>query len=55
LPSVSAKQHRFMEAAAHDPKFAAKAGIKPSVADEFVQADMAKGKDSKIAKMLQKK
>ena len=52
LPSVSAKQHRFMEAAAHNPKFAAEAGIKQSVASEFVQADMAKGKDSKIAKML---
>ena len=44
-----------MEAAAHDPKFAAQAGIKPTVAQEFVQADMAKGKDSKIAQMLMKK
>ncbi len=44
-----------MAAAAHNPQFAAKAGIKPSVAEEFVRADTAKGKDSKIAQMLMKK
>jgi hypothetical protein len=39
MPSKSKKQHRFMQAAAHNPKFAKKAGIKPSVAKEFVAAD----------------
>jgi hypothetical protein len=45
MPSKSAKQHRFMEAAAHNPKFAAKAGVPQSVAKEFVAADEAKGGD----------
>jgi hypothetical protein len=39
MPSKSAKQHRFMEAAAHNPEFARKAGIPQSVAQEFVAAD----------------
>lgn len=41
MPSKSDKQHRFMEAAAHDPKFAKKAGISQKVAKEFVHADAA--------------
>lgn len=44
MPSKSAKQKRFMAAAAHSPSFAAKAGIKQSVAREFNQADAAKAK-----------
>lgn len=44
MPSVSAKQKRFMAAAAHDPKFAKAAGIKQSVAKEFNQADAAKAR-----------
>lgn len=39
MPSVSAKQHRFMEAVAHNPKFAKKAGVPQSVGKEFVAAD----------------
>lgn len=39
MPSVSKKQARFMAAAAHNPKFAKKAGIKQSVAKEFNRAD----------------
>lgn len=39
MPSKSAKQHRFMEAAAHSQKFAAKARIPQKVAKEFVAAD----------------
>lgn len=42
MPSKSAKQHRFMEAAAHNPKFAKKAGIPGKVAKEFVAADKGK-------------
>lgn len=37
--STSEKQARFMAAAAHDPKFANKAGIDQSVAKEFNKAD----------------
>lgn len=43
MPSKSAKQHRFMEAAAHNPEFAAKAGIDQSVAKEFAAADERRG------------
>jgi hypothetical protein len=39
MPSKSAQQHRFMEAAAHNPAFAEKAGIPQNVAKEFVAAD----------------
>lgn len=39
MPSVSKKQARFMAAAAHNPRFAKKAGIKQSVAREFNKAD----------------
>jgi hypothetical protein len=39
MPSKSAQQHRFMEAAAHNATFAEKAGIRQKVAKEFVAAD----------------
>lgn len=39
MPSVSEKQRRFMAAAAHNPRFAKKAGIKRSVAKDFNRAD----------------
>ena len=42
MPSKSAKQHRTMEAAAHNPAFAKKMGIPVKVAKEFVQADVGK-------------
>lgn len=42
MPSSSAKQARFMAAAAHNPVFAKKAGIKSSVAKEFNAADKGK-------------
>jgi hypothetical protein len=44
MPSKSAKQHRFMEAAAHNAKFAKKAGIPQKVAREFTAADKRKKK-----------
>ena len=43
--STSQAQFRTMAAAAHDPEFARKVGIKPSVAREFNRAD--KGQDYK--------
>jgi len=42
MPSKSPAQHRLMEAAAHNPQFAAKAGVPVKVAKEFVAADKAK-------------
>lgn len=42
MPSVSAKQHRFMEAVAHDPKFAAKVKVPQAVGQDFAAADRRK-------------
>ena len=52
MPSKSPQQHRFMEAAAHNPDFARKAGIPQKVAKEFVNADKtrAKGRGKKKGK-----
>ena len=51
MPSVSAKQHRFMEAVAHNPSFAKKAGVPQSVGKDFSSADkgrkFSKGGDMK--------
>jgi len=44
MPSKSPAQRRFMQAAAHNPKFANKANIPVKVAKEFVAADKAKTK-----------
>lgn len=41
MPSTSAKQMRFMNAAAHNPAFAKKAGVPQKVAQEFHAADKA--------------
>jgi hypothetical protein len=38
MPAVSAKQKKFMDAAAHNPEFAKKAGIPVGVAQEFSAA-----------------
>lgn len=43
MPSVSKAQHNLMEGVAHNPEFAAKVGIKPSVGKDFVEADKATG------------
>jgi hypothetical protein len=42
MPSTSKKQEKFMQAAAHNPKFAKKAGVPVKVAKEYVSADKAK-------------
>lgn len=44
MPSTSAKQHRFMEAVAHSPEFAKKAGVPQKVGEDFAEADKAEGK-----------
>lgn len=42
MPSKSKAQHKLMEAVAHSPKFAKKAGISIKVGKEYVAADKAK-------------
>jgi len=42
MPSSSAKQHKFMEAVAHNPTFAKKAGVPQSVGKDFSTADKGK-------------
>ena len=39
MPSTSKKQHNFMEAVAHNPSFAKKAGVPQSVGKDFSAAD----------------
>ena len=39
MPSVSAKQEKFMRAVAHSPKFAKKVGVPQSVGREFEMKD----------------
>ena len=39
MPSVSKKQHDFMQAVAHSPAFAKKVGVPQSVGKEFSNAD----------------
>ena len=38
MPATSAKQKRFMDAAAHNPEFAKKAGVPVKVAKEYSKA-----------------
>ena len=42
MPATSAKQKRFMDAAAHNPAFAKEAGIPVGVAKEFSEASKGK-------------
>jgi hypothetical protein len=42
MPSTSKKQHNFMEAVAHNPEFAKKAGVPQSVGKDFSKADKGK-------------
>ena len=42
MPSSSKKQHKFMEAVAHNPAFAKKAGVPQSVGKDFSNADKGK-------------
>ena len=39
MPTVSKKQERFMQAVAHNPKFAKKAGVPQSVGREFTKKE----------------
>jgi hypothetical protein len=42
MPSKSKKQHNFMEAIAHNPAFAKKAGVPTRVGKDFAKADRGK-------------
>jgi hypothetical protein len=43
MPTVSDKQERFMQAVAHNPKFAKKVGVPQSVGKEFTMKKMNMG------------
>jgi len=52
MPSTSKKQHNFMEAVAHSPAFAKKAGVPQSVGKDFSAADKGRkfGKGGEMKK-----
>lgn len=52
MPSVSPKQHRFMEMIAHDPQAAKRVAVPQSVGRDFVAADKMKAKPQKLASAL---
>lgn len=47
MPSVSGKQHRFMEMIAHNPAAAKRVGVPQSVGKDFVMADMGRKEPAK--------
>ncbi len=47
MPAVSAKQERFMQAVANNPKFAKKVGVPTSVGKEFTKKEGGEMKESK--------
>ena len=47
MPAVSDKQERFMQAVAHNPAFAKKAGVPQSVGREFTKKEGGPVKESK--------
>jgi len=51
MPSVSGKQHRFMEMIAHDPAKAKAAGVPQSVGKDFAEADKGKSFGGDEAKL----
>ena len=55
MPSVSDKQARFMRWAASSQMNAARAGIKQSVAQEFVAADQEKAKRESVSSKITKR
>ena len=52
MPSVSAKQKRFMQAVAHSPEFAAKVDVPQSVGRDFYEADKRKARRKSISKAI---
>lgn len=52
MPTVSKRQHNFMEMVAHDPAAAKRVGVPQAVGKEFVAADKAQGKAKQRRKPL---
>ena len=50
MPSVSKKQERFMQAVAHNPAFAKKAGVPQSVGKEFTKSGGGMAESKKMVK-----
>jgi hypothetical protein len=55
MPSVSKKQERFMQAVAHNPKFAKAAGVPQSVGKEFTKSGGGMAKANPFMEMIAKK
>ena len=57
MPAVSKKQERFMQAVAHNPKFAKAAGVPQSVGKEFTKSGggMASKMNAGFMAMMKKK
>ena len=54
MPSVSNKQRRLMQAAAHNAAFAKKVGISQDVARDFYRADQRKMRRKQISDAITK-
>lgn len=55
VPSVSDKQEAFMQAVAHNKKFADKVGVPQDVGKEFAVADKEKAMQKNIKNMINKR
>lgn len=55
MPTVSKKQEKFMQAVAHNPKFAKKAGVPQSVGKEFTKSGGGMAKANPFMEMIAKK
>ena len=51
MPAVSKKQERFMQAVAHNPAFAKKAGVPQSVGKEFTKSGGGMANTSRMNKL----
>jgi len=52
MPAKSKEQFRLMQAVAHNPSFAKKVGIKPSVGAEYTQSNVGKKSYEKLPERL---
>jgi len=52
MPAKSKEQFRLMQAVAHNPSFAKKVGIKPSVGAEYTQSNVGKKSYAKLPEQL---
>lgn len=52
MPAKSKEQFRLMQAVAHNPSFAKKAGIKPSVGAEYTKSNAGKKSYEKLPERL---